>query len=511
MYIDSTKSTRNINETDNALAIRPTPQRTFRTTFAKAVTSPGVDTDYFTLIKTGSGQAISQTGGNLVITTGTTVNAETCIRSTEYFNGALTARIKTILSQRIANNNFYVELVDVIGDSLAITISSAVAVTVTFPAGHGFTSANVGQSMYLGMYTGTGTFVPGRYAIASVSGDNITFTVAGFAAGSGTCSAFGWNYHQLVYTGVTATSANYDAQRNGYASGVTAATINTTASPGHIAMMNTENGVATFADMLVATSATLATTIRASRVENIPGNNKNLYLQIRTANGSTAPASTTTWTVGLATVEDYVPVQTSIVSSRFQSPSSTLPVSILATATVDTELPAAAAQADGQANPTTPPVAAFGSKFNGTTWDRDRGNLNTTTGDTGAKTASFGGATQTNYTARGAYITLIIGTVTGTTPTMSYQLQWSPDGGTTWLTMGAASANITAGSQNHSLLIYPTNLSQAAGTTPVTLTTGATQTVAINAPLPRTWRLNYTIGGTTPSFTITSVQVNYIL
>lgn len=32
---------------------------------------------------------------------------------------------------------------------------------------------------------------------------------------------------------------------------------------------------------------------------------------------------------------------------------------------------------------------------------------------------------------------------------------------------------------------------------------------AISYPLPRTWRLNFTIGGTTPSFTITNVQVAY--
>jgi len=40
---------------------------------------------------------------------------------------------------------------------------------------------------------------------------------------------------------------------------------------------------------------------------------------------------------------------------------------------VDTELPAAAALADGVANPTVPTVGAFASVFNGTTWDRVRG------------------------------------------------------------------------------------------------------------------------------------------
>lgn len=40
--------------------------------------------------------------------------------------------------------------------------------------------------------------------------------------------------------------------------------------------------------------------------------------------------------------------------------------------TVDTELPAAAALADAEANPTVPGVGAFLNGFNGTTWDRVR-------------------------------------------------------------------------------------------------------------------------------------------
>lgn len=43
--------------------------------------------------------------------------------------------------------------------------------------------------------------------------------------------------------------------------------------------------------------------------------------------------------------------------------------------TADTELPAAAALADGAANPTAPTVGAAGLVFNGTTWDRARGDV----------------------------------------------------------------------------------------------------------------------------------------
>ena len=166
------------------------------------------------------------------------------------------------------------------------------------------------------------------------------------------------------------------------------------------------------------------------------------------------------------------------------------------------------ASADAQA--VTGIAAAGEERYNGATWDRARNNWNTTTGDTGAKTASFAGATVTNYDARGAYITVLCGTVSGTTPTLAAQLQWSPDVGTTWLNLGPATSTITTTGNTATIAVYPANLSQAAGATPANLTTGATATTTINAPLPRTWRLNYTITGTTPSFAITAVYVNYI-
>lgn len=139
-------------------------------------------------------------------------------------------------------------------------------------------------------------------------------------------------------------------------------------------------------------------------------------------------------------------------------------------------------------------------EFNGTTFDRPRGNWNTTTGDSGAKVASFVGATQTNFDSQTAIITAIISAVSGTTPTLTAQLQYSPDGGTTWINLGAASTALTAAGQIV-FVVSPTLLTG--------LTTGGTSTTLIASPLPRTWRLNYTIAGTTPSFTFTGVYVNY--
>ena len=171
---------------------------------------------------------------------------------------------------------------------------------------------------------------------------------------------------------------------------------------------------------------------------------------------------------------------------------------------------ASAAAADATANPTGAGFRMFGHNFNGSTWDRPYNNNNVTIGTTGAQTASFNMATQTNFNARGAYISTIVGTVTGTSPTLAAQFQVSYDAGTTWFNLGPASTNLTA-TGSILFIVYPTNISQAAGVTPANLTSNATQTVSINAPLPRTWRIAYTIGGTTPSFTFTNTYANYIV
>lgn len=62
---------------------------------------------------------------------------------------------------------------------------------------------------------------------------------------------------------------------------------------------------------------------------------------------------------------------------------STLAVTQSGSWTVDTELPAAAALADGASNPTVPGVGAFGMVYNGATWERMRGDLGDGSSPTG--------------------------------------------------------------------------------------------------------------------------------
>lgn len=490
-----------VDET-NGLPISHVPPTFWRVGFAEVGSGlQGLAAQELDLLQTGAGMAVSQSGGNLVITTGTTANSETVIRSKLTFKGSLIARYKAILSQRIANQTFRFELADLIGSALSYTINSATSVTVTFPTTNPFTAANVGQSLRMSQITGAAG-IPGRYAIASVSGLTVTFTVAAWpATGSGTLTLYGFNWLAAEYSGTVATNASFDAQRRGWNSGNTTATIQTTASPGHVGQINFDVMAAGFGDALVASNTGYPWNNRASRMENVPDEDVSLYFLVVVQNGSTAPASTTTLTVGFVQVEDQGRQKVRIASAdpvgshpqpvQVMNPVSTVSV---------TGYPTAAASADGLANPTVTQIGSAGLLFNGTTWDRARGNTAVSVEASSAKTATGNSAAAiTNHNARGVQLFVNVGTVSGTTPTLVVRVQVQDPVSSNWVDLpGAATASITA----------------TTGTTPVLLTIypgiTAVANSVVNQPLPRTYRLAWTIGGTTPSFTF-SVGAQYIL
>jgi hypothetical protein len=95
-----------------------------------------------------------------------------------------------------------------------------------------------------------------------------------------------------------------------------------------------------WADTLVASATSPTVTTRASRVENVPDNETELYWFIWMFNGSTAPASTTTWTVSFVAVEDNANVPTYIAGVRPLGTQAPLPVSGVGTFTVSFTQPA---------------------------------------------------------------------------------------------------------------------------------------------------------------------------
>jgi hypothetical protein len=317
---------------DAGAVVRQSPADIWSVGFAD--TGSSLLASEFTQRRLGTGMGVTQGSSNLLVTTGTTANSEFLARSTQAFRGSFTARHKTILSQRIANNNFVAVLADLIGEGLSCTINSATSITVT-KAAHGFTANNVGQFMFVGAVNGANG-VPGRYAIASIpSVDTINFTVSGWpASGSCTVDLFGWNYIRTLYSGTTATNAGVDAQRRGWNSGDTTATINTTASPGHVMQVYADGRNINWADTLVASGTAPTVTTRASRIEHIPDDDVELYFYLWAFNGATAPASTTTWTVGFVAVEENCNVPTYIAGIRPLGQQAAVPVTFPAAQSV---------------------------------------------------------------------------------------------------------------------------------------------------------------------------------
>ena len=148
---------------------------------------------------------------------------------------------------------------------------------------------------------------------------------------------------------------------------------------------------------------------------------------------------------------------------------------------------AAAALADAVANPTVGIAAEAQLLFNGSTWDRMRGNINQVVEASAARTSSFVGAIVTNYNARALLIHFKVSALSGTTPVITPKLQWSPDGGTTWLDVPDAVFPTISAVGDYVMQVGPEVIAAA--------------NAAVNFPLPRTLRMYYTIAGTSPSIT----------
>lgn len=179
----------------------------------------------------------------------------------------------------------------------------------------------------------------------------------------------------------------------------------------------------------------------------------------------------------MALIQDLTGVYTLAINSSGQAP------------IIDAKFPTAAAAADGYANPTITHEGADSFLFNGSTWDRNRNNSNQTIDASAARTASVAGATATNFNSSGAVVTINVTAVSGTTPTLVGKLQFSPDNGTTWFDYDSKTVTATISAiGTYILKVYPGLTTEVANS-------------AVGLPVPRTLRMYYSIGGTTPSFT----------
>jgi len=143
-------------------------------------------------------------------------------------------------------------------------------------------------------------------------------------------------------------------------------------------------------------------------------------------------------------------------------------------------------------------VSAFNAAWGGTYWERWRNNTEVTVLASATRTASGNSADQTNYNARGIILFINVTAVSGTSPTLEVRLQVKDPISGSYINYAASVQITTTG--DYLTVCYPA----------ATREYDATKIDAWDLPLPRTWRVNYAIGGTNPSFTF-SVGAMYIV
>jgi hypothetical protein len=233
-----------------------------------------------------------------------------------------------------------------------------------------------------------------------------------------------------------------------------------------MAIMTTEDSITSLSDQLVASGTALLSTLRASRVIRIPDETIPLFLQIRTANGTTNPASNTTFTLGTVIVEQYATQAVSLTSIKPQPMAGAAPVSVQNTPAVSQSGTWNVGVSAG-----TNAMGAVGSVVT-TTTDIASAAITTTT-----TTAAL---TQGNVSSSSFVIPVTA--VSGTNPTMDVSIEESYDSGTNYVTVWQF-PRITA--------------------------TGVYHSPRIRFKGNR-YRFVQTIGGTTPSFTRSLVSNRYL-
>lgn len=248
----------------------------------------------------GTGGSITVGSGVINLISGTTANSVTSITSVEWFTIPFRLSFQLTMSQRIVNQEFYVEVI----------------------------SVNSTTGVPDGLHT------------------------AGF-----------------IFDGTNANQAKYFTANGGQASLISSASsFNPTTGTGVFELEP-------FSDECWWHSGTLdAATGRTNsyrRHQQVPDPNASYKIRLRWVNGATPPASTTTSSLQFVACQDYAELTAEITAGRGIAVAGQS-IGVAVTNTLDTELPAAAALADGVTNPTVPTVGDALSAFNGTTWDRVR-------------------------------------------------------------------------------------------------------------------------------------------
>lgn len=423
---DATISTGQASGSDRALNVKSVPAFNWHADTSKVIAASGIDTTFWDVIYASAGQAYSQSIGRLQMNTTGNAFLETVIRSKQSFKGNIMAKALIQSLARYSGAGGMFELVDVIGNDLVCTVNSSTDATITIP-NNPFTSENIGQSFYLGGYSGTGVLRPGRYAISAVSGNDVTLTISSGTAGSGTVCAWGYNYAGYLFTSNSATSNAIRVHRNGWPSTTNQSTITTSSTNSTAEFhINLEENMVSFFDQTAADVTNIDTSnlsMRIRALNHVPDPSKEYYLQLRVYTDSTT--TSTAWYFFHPNVAVYNNQPVTLINNKPQGANSTTPVrvsggtlgtvsTVSTVSTVNTVTTVASVTSVAQSRPSTPAITSD--------------NLGTITSTTTSST--YSPTWGSNYV-----FTVAVTAASGTDPTLDVAVQATDDVGTNWYTI----------------------------------------------------------------------------
>lgn len=421
-----TVSTGQVVGNEKSLNVKTAPAFNWYADTSKVIAASGIDTTFWDVVYSSAGQAYSQSAGHLQMNTTGNAFLETVIRSKQSFHGNMVAKVLLQSLARYFGAGGMFELVDVIGNNLTCTVTSATSATITISS-NPFTSENVGQSFYLGGYSGTGVLRPGRYAISAVAGNDVTLTISSGTAGSGTVCAWGYNYAGFLFTSSGSTSGAVRVHRNGWPSTTNQSTITTNSTNSTVELqINLEDNMVSFfeqaaSDVTSIDTSNLSMKLRA--LNHVPDPSKEYYLQLRVHTDSTTTSTAYYFFHPNVAVYDTQPV--TLFNNKPQSANSAPPtriiggtlstVSTVSTVnTVTTVNTVSAVTSVAQSRPSTPAITSD--------------NVGTITSTTTSST--YSPTWGSNYV-----FTVAVTAASGTNPTLDVAVQATDDIGTNWYTI----------------------------------------------------------------------------
>lgn len=453
----------------------------------------------------GTGMSVTQSAGSLNVTTGTTASSTTFMVLMDYeaepgdfgypvkkFKTPMVtkAHIRSI-SQRIANQNFSIEIMDEIclDANVTFTSTSTATVVMTSPA-RSYNTTDVGKKLQLVMTTGsqvtpyqsvTITAATSAYdSVTETKTTTLSITGVNFPASSAAlhCFIYGENRVALVWNGTSATNAYAYVRKDGWdkVSGTTITTL--TSASEAVYYLNQSLEEFSISDIL-PTSTSYPARRFVNRYSPRGGLGDGYVVAIVVYNSATAPASTTTFKLDEIEVNNYVglPVQLANVSAQsgvnamLAQLDTNSALSTISTVTSVMQLNGKAVLLNASMGYST--AYSLASNLVGAVplTEYSAQALAAITGTLATSAPTTGGGAYTSYA-----ISLTAWTA-GSSTGLCVVLQWSPDNGTTWYDLWHVEPMTAIGVAYIPPLMIPgrrrfrwTNLTGAATTATVTIT-----------------------------------------